>query len=89
MYASTGDRLVVRSSHIGEVARDGEIVEVRGSDGAPPYVVRWSDNGHETLYFPGPDAYVQHFEHMPGVASKTADQSPSRRVTAADQSADS
>ena len=76
MYASPGDRLVVRSPHIGEVARDGEIVEVRGSDGAPPYVVRWSDNGHQTLYFPGPDAYVQHFEHMPRVTSEAADQSP-------------
>ena len=31
--------------------------------GEPPYLVRWSDNGHESLTFPGPDAYVQHFEH--------------------------
>jgi hypothetical protein len=35
----------------------GEVVEVRGADGAPPYVVRWSD-GHEGLTYPGPDAHV-------------------------------
>lgn len=37
--------------------REGEILEVHGQDGAPPYVVRWSD-GHEGLMFPGPDAHV-------------------------------
>ena len=37
--------------------REGEVVEVRGADGAPPYVVRWSD-GHEGLVFPGPDAHI-------------------------------
>jgi hypothetical protein len=36
---------------------------VHGADGAPPYVVRWSDSGRESLVFPGPDAYVQHFSH--------------------------
>jgi hypothetical protein len=25
--------------------------------------VRWGDSGHETLFFPGPDASVEHFEH--------------------------
>jgi hypothetical protein len=43
--------------------RDAEILEVRGEDGGPPYVVRWEDSGHEALVFPGPDATVQHFEH--------------------------
>jgi len=63
MQASVGDRLVVRSRHLGEPVRDGEILEVRRPDGTPPYLVRWSDNGHEALVFPGPDAYVQHFQH--------------------------
>jgi hypothetical protein len=32
-----------------------------GDDGGPPYRVRWgSDGGHETLFFPGPDATVHH-----------------------------
>jgi hypothetical protein len=62
MYAAVGDRIVVRSVHLDGPARDGEIVEVHGQHGAPPYVVRWSDTGHESLFFPGPDAFVEHFE---------------------------
>jgi hypothetical protein len=63
MKAAVGDRLVVRSPHVDDPVRDGEIIELRHEDGSPPYVVRWSDNGHEALVFPGPDAYVEHFEH--------------------------
>ena len=37
-------------------------VEVRTVDGSPPYLVRW-DDGHVGLYFPGPDAHVDHL-HM-------------------------
>jgi hypothetical protein len=60
MQAAVGDRIVVRSRHVGEPARDGEIVEVRGGDGGPPFLVRWSDDGHEGLFFPGPDSIVEH-----------------------------
>jgi len=60
MRAQVGDQIVIRSTHVDEPVRDGEILEVRGADGAPPYRVRWSDNGHEALLFPGPDATVQH-----------------------------
>ena len=61
MQAAAGDRLVVHSPHIDGPARDGKILEVHGSDGEPPYLVCWSDNGHTSLFFPGPDASVQHF----------------------------
>jgi hypothetical protein len=61
MYAAPGDRLVVRSLHVGGPVRDAEIVEVRHDDGSPPYVVRWSDTGHEALVYPGPDAFVERF----------------------------
>jgi hypothetical protein len=57
MYAKVGDKIVVRGHRVAEPERDAVVVEVRGSDGSPPYVVRWSD-GHEGLYFPGPDAVV-------------------------------
>jgi len=40
MFARVGDRLVVRSAHVGGPVRDGEILEVRHGDGSPPYVVR-------------------------------------------------
>lgn len=63
MYAKVGDRLVVRAHQIDGPVRDAEILEVRHEDGSPPYLVRWSDTGHEALVFPGPDAEVQHFAH--------------------------
>lgn len=63
MKASTGDRMIITGHHVGELDHDGEILEVRGPDGGPPYVVRWEDTGRETLFFPGPDARVQHFTH--------------------------
>jgi hypothetical protein len=58
MRAQVGDRITVHSLHVGEPNRDGEILEVHGKDGAPPYVVRWSDTGHLGLYFPGADAQI-------------------------------
>ena len=57
MKAIVGDKLVVPALHVDGPQRDGEIIEVRGSDGGPPYVVRWSD-GHEALIYPGPDATI-------------------------------
>ena len=60
MQARKGDRIVVRSQHVGGPVRDAEILEVRHPDGSPPYVVLWSDTGHEGLFFPGPDAYIAH-----------------------------
>lgn len=65
MFAVVGDRLIVHGHHLHEHDRDGEILEVRGADGSPPYLVRWGDTGHTALVFPGPDASVQHFEHAP------------------------
>jgi hypothetical protein len=62
MRASVGDRLIVHGAHLDDPVRDGEILEVRGKNGEPPYVVRWSDTGHEGFIFPGPDATIQHFE---------------------------
>ena len=63
MRAVAGDRIVVKGHHVGEPARDGKIVEVRGDDGAPPYLVEWEDDGHVGLFFPGPDASIEHFAH--------------------------
>jgi len=60
MRAEAGDRLIVRSLHVGEPDRDGEVLEVRGKDGSPPYLVRWSDDGHEGLFFPGSTTVVHH-----------------------------
>ena len=58
MHATVGDRLHVHSRTVGIEERLGEILEVRGTDGAPPYLVRFND-GHEGLVFPGPDCIVE------------------------------
>jgi len=63
MRATVGDMLVVRGHHQGEPDRMGEVLEVHGADGAPPFLVRWDDDGHVGLVFPGPDASVAPVEH--------------------------
>ena len=59
MQAAIGDRLHVHGNAVGQADRTGEIVEVHGAAGAPPYLVRF-DDGHTRLCFPGPDAVVEH-----------------------------
>jgi len=58
MQASVGDRLHVRSNSVGVHDRIGEVLEVRGENGGPPYLVRYED-GHESLVYPGPDCVVE------------------------------
>ena len=67
MYAIKGDRLLVQGNHAGQPLRDGEIIAVRGDDGAPPYLVRWADDGHVSLTYPGPETWIQHFVHAPSM----------------------
>ena len=63
MRADVGDRIVIHGHRIGEPNRDCEVLEMRGTDGGPPYLVRWGDNGHEALFSPGIDAFVEHYDH--------------------------
>jgi hypothetical protein len=63
LRATPGDRIVIRGHHVGEPDRDGEILEVLGDDGQPPYLVRWTDDDRVSRFYPGSDAHVQHFEH--------------------------
>jgi hypothetical protein len=63
MQAKVGDRLIIKGHYVGEPDRDAEILEVRGPEGGPPYLVRWEEDGHESLFFPGADAVIEHFEH--------------------------
>ena len=60
MKAAVGDHVVVASRRVDEPAREGEVREVRGADGSPPWLVRWSGRDEETLYFPGSDTVVSH-----------------------------
>lgn len=58
MHAEPGDWLVVKGTVVDSPDEVGHIVEVRRTDGEPPYLVRWMRDGHEALVFPGPDAHV-------------------------------
>jgi hypothetical protein len=64
MRAAVGDRLVVKGHRIGDADKGAQILAVEGEDGGPPYLVRWEDDGHEGLFFPGADAAV---EHLPAI----------------------
>ena len=63
LTAAPGDRLYIQGRRVGDPVRDGEILEVLGDGGRPPYVVRWEDDGHVSRLYPGPDAHVEHFQH--------------------------
>jgi hypothetical protein len=58
MHAQQGDWLVIEGRDINHHARRGLILSVESVDGTPPYRVRWEDNGHEALCFPGPDTHI-------------------------------
>jgi hypothetical protein len=58
MRAEKGNRIVVRGRKVGDGGRAGVIVDVRGADGSPPYLVRWDNDPAEHLIFPGSDALI-------------------------------
>lgn len=57
MQAKVGDKLLVHGRKVGDAEQHSTIIEVRGPDGGPPYLVRHAD-GSEGLVFPGPDCVV-------------------------------
>jgi hypothetical protein len=58
MQATVGDRLHVHSRTVGSADKVAEIIEVRGDNGGPPYLVRFED-GREALIYPGPDSVIE------------------------------
>ena len=58
MKANVGDRIILAGTRVDDPVRDGEVLEVKGSDGGAPYTVRWSD-GHTGLVYPGPGAVMR------------------------------
>lgn len=59
MKAKVGDRLVIDGTNLGDRRRIGMVTGVAHLDGSPPYLVRWLEDDHETLVFPGPTAHVE------------------------------
>ena len=81
MEAHIGDRLVIKGRRVGEGEKAAEILEVRGKNGGPPYVVRWSDDGREGLVFPGSDASIERGRKKP-VSKKKSPAKPKSRPSA-------
>jgi Domain of unknown function (DUF1918) len=50
------------ASHVGEPPRDGEVLEVLGEDGAPPYLVRWEADADASRFYPSSAVYVENFD---------------------------
>jgi Domain of unknown function (DUF1918) len=81
MEAVVGDRIVVAAAMLNGPLRDGEMIQV-GQPGKPLYLVRWSVDGRETLFFPGPDTYISHHESLAEPAA--AESASAGAVSAAD-----
>ena len=59
MRARVGDELTVKGRRQGDGDRHGQILEVHGANGAPPYRVRWVE-GYESVFFPSSGTVVEH-----------------------------
>ncbi|MCW0215923.1 MAG: DUF1918 domain-containing protein [Pseudonocardia sp.] len=60
MRAHVGDHIVVETTILDTAPRRGTIVAVLvEEDGSEHYRVHWQD-GHETVFYPGPDAHLEY-----------------------------
>lgn len=89
MKAYPGDRIILAPPQVDGPTRDGEVLETRGADGAPPYLVRWSD-GHVGLLYPGPGSVLrighEHEEVAAVPAAAPAHPHPAQPTTEGDGS---
>ena len=58
MRAQIGDLIVLAGEQVDRPTRDGRVLEVRGPEGGPPYLVRWND-GRTGLLYPGPGSVLR------------------------------
>jgi hypothetical protein len=79
MKARVGDRIILAGTRVDDPVRDGEVLEVKGTDGGAPYTVRWSD-GHTGLVYPGPGA-VMRVESGTGEPASSEDTVPKAEKT--------
>jgi len=80
MHAAPGSQIIITGHHVGEPDRTGEVLEVRGPGGAPPFLVRWDDSGHESLLFPGSDCVIRDLHHEAGPVKKQAKKQPKKQA---------
>jgi hypothetical protein len=60
MRVAAGDLLLIKGRHAGEPDLRVRVVETHGENGTPPWRVRWGEEGHEGLLFPGAEAVIEH-----------------------------
>ena len=65
MQARVGDMVIVRARRPGEHDRHGVVLDVRGVDGEPPFLVRWAQTGKTSFYMPELDAEIFHPDTRP------------------------
>ncbi|MFE5946835.1 DUF1918 domain-containing protein [Streptomyces sp. NPDC056480] len=63
MRVNVGDVLRFTGHKVGATDHRARVVEVLGSEGEPPYRVRY-DDGRETEVFPGSDCVVEDPAHL-------------------------
>ncbi|HEX5858714.1 MAG TPA: DUF1918 domain-containing protein [Microbacterium sp.] len=59
MHATVGDRVRIHGRIVGAAGREGQVIDVRGSEDSPLLVVRY-DDGHEAILSPGADCELVH-----------------------------
>ena len=62
MRPISGDLVILKDATTGAPVRDGQVLDVRGDDARPVYLVRWSDTGNVEMYIADESAVVHHFE---------------------------
>lgn len=62
MHAAVGDHIRIHSRTLGQPERIGTVIEVRGPEGEPPYVVDFGD-GQGHFMIPGTDCEVEPATH--------------------------
>ena len=55
MKGHVGDEIIVEARHLGDLAREGEVLAVLETGGVTHYRVRW-DDGTDCIFFPSSDA---------------------------------
>ncbi len=56
MKGHVGDEIIVEGRNLGDLAREGEVLEVLETGGVTHYRVRW-DDGTDCIFFPSSDAH--------------------------------
>jgi hypothetical protein len=65
------EQRIIEASTLDAPTRDGDVLEVGGDDGHPPYLVRWTD-GHLGLLQPGPGSLLRIGADRPEIEDEVA-----------------